>query len=191
MIQTIPDPSGDSALVVDPGLHVVYVLDGGLSKIDERTNVLTSVGDDTHASALAVDWLTPLDERSGTVINTRSYDGQANLPWTPGSTGSISPGDVVSRQIVVVDTSTNTETGRIEVSDLPGPLVSDIRNHNLYVGGSDSGSLWVVNERSGATVRHLDLGCSPTGLAADAGTNTVRLTGLGTCGDPSAPRTWR
>jgi YVTN family beta-propeller protein len=159
-LATIPVGKGPGQLAVDPGNHLVYVVDEGANAVavidSENLTLITTIKVQSGPLAIAINPLT------GVVYVANSGTG---------SITAISKGTLV---------------GTVHIGGHPTGLVIDAGLSQVYIADSSRNEVLVLNGNSGKVLAMLPLAGRPAAMAVNLVTHAVFVACVGTTGTVAA-----
>jgi YVTN family beta-propeller protein len=155
------------------------------------TNVVVDAKTDTIYVSSSSGYLYVVDGKTDTVSHTVTLTNPApcGLAMDPSRDRVYSVNYGGSHATVsVIDTRTNKVTGHIHAGTASeGGLAVDTRTDRLYVAKNGSGTVSVINAKSGRIVKNIKVGSNPSCVAVDPTTDLVYVTHLGVGTEPAPP----
>lgn len=186
------------AIVVDAQTAHVFVTNGnsdGVSVLDVRTDVVHTVASDQpgetssllpamaldtqshHVLVAAVDAVHVLDTRTGTLVHTVSLRATPDCMAVTGPSRRVFVG--ASNMVSVFDARTNNLLNTVQVGQSPLAISADRNAGRVVVASRRDGTIFILDDRTGAIVRHLTTGQDITSLVDDAQTSHVFIAAAG------------
>jgi YVTN family beta-propeller protein len=165
-LKNISLAAGPNSVVVDPKTDTIFAAAyaGSLFVIDGKTDTVSTTVKLTNPAPC------------GLAIDT-SRDRVYSVDYG-GSHATVS----------VINTRTNKVTAHIHAgTPSEGGLAVDTRTDRLYVAKNGSGTVSVINVKSGRIVKNIKVGTNPSCVAVDPTTDLVYVTHLAVGSDPAPP----
>jgi YVTN family beta-propeller protein len=199
------DTRTDRAFVVDEGSNAVFMLDTRSGAVVGArrmlmTPALVAVDATTDQAFVTTDspFVDVLDTHSGALVRTAVLRASGGPLLVDGGSGHIfvlAPGGA---SVTMLDRRSGLVLRTIPVGQFPVAIALDPRRGRVYVASRDSassfnptntGSLSVIDARSGAVLRTIPVGVDPMAVAVDPESGRVFVATRG--GASEMPDAWR
>lgn len=199
------DPRAGHAFVVDPGSNTVFMLDTRSGAVVGARRMLMTpalVAVDATADQAFVTTDSPfvdvLDARSGALVRTAVLRASGGPLAVDGRSGRIFVLASGGASVVMLDRQSGLVLRTIPVGQFPVAVALDPRRGRAYVVSRDSassfnptdtGSVSVIDARSGVVLRTIPVGVDPVAVAVDPESGRVFVATRG--GASEIPDAWR
>jgi len=200
------DARTERAFVVDPGSNTVFMLDtrsgavvGARSMLVTPASVTVDATDD-QAFVTTIDspFVDVLDARSGALVRILVARASGGPLAVDGKSGHVFVLDSGGASVAMVDGRSGLVLRTILVGRFPVAVALDARRGRVYVVSRDSassfnptdtGSVSVIDTRTGGLLRTIPVGVDPVAVAVDADSGRVFVATRG--GASETPDAWR
>jgi len=192
------------AFIVDPGSNAVYMLDTRTGAVVRAQNMVMTPSlvavDEQGGQALVTSdspFVSVLDTGSGAAVRTAVFRAFTGALAVDGRSRRAFVADPHGASVVMLDARSGQVLRTITVGQFPTAMVVDTRRGRAYVASRDeaasfnpttTGSVSVLDTRTGAILRTIPVGVDPVALAVDEGSGRVFVATRG--GATVVPDAW-